>query len=107
MVERLPVSALRWFRISWRTELQALIPPRLLRRRALPEGVDFWDFDCKFGTQEEDAKQIHLAEITSYIDNAEKEQLESFYVEVVAKPGLRMKKTKPQASSAPSTGTST
>ncbi|MBT5910990.1 MAG: hypothetical protein HOH25_14445, partial [Opitutae bacterium] len=29
------------------------------RRKELPEGVDFWDFDCKFGPTAEQAKVIH------------------------------------------------
>ena len=32
------------------------------RRRDLPEGVDFWDFDCKFGTSSETASVAHLAD---------------------------------------------
>ncbi len=66
------------------------------RKKKLPEGVDFWDFDCKFGPNEEEAKEIHLAEMNKYIDNAEAQQLESFYVEILAKPGHRTKKPKPE-----------
>ena len=33
------------------------------RRVPLPAGVDFWDFDCKFGSAEENAEPVHLAEI--------------------------------------------
>ena len=54
----------------------------------------FWDFDCKFGNTEEDAAKIHLAEIGKYIDQAERQQLESFYLEILAKPGYRTKKPK-------------
>jgi hypothetical protein len=62
------------------------------RGKALPEGVDFWDFDCRFGATAEDAKKMHLTEFNTYIDGAEKQQLESFYVEILAKPGHRTKK---------------
>ena len=62
------------------------------RNKALPEGVDFWDFDCKFGPVAESAKAIHLAEITKSIDQAQEQQLESFYLEILAKPGHRTKK---------------
>ncbi len=65
------------------------------RKKQLPEGVDFWDFDCKFGNTAEDSKEIHLAEISKYIDKAEEQQLESFYIEILAKPGHRAKKPKP------------
>jgi len=64
------------------------------RRKPLPEGVDFWDFDCKYGHSEEDAKPVHLAEVNGCIDGAEQQQLERFYVEIVAKPGHRTKKPK-------------
>lgn len=65
------------------------------RRKTLPEGVDFWDFDCKYGPTAEEAKKIHLAEISKSVDEAESQQLESFYIEVIAKPGHRMKKPAP------------
>ncbi|MGB3225527.1 MAG: DUF6172 family protein [Desulforhopalus sp.] len=62
------------------------------RNKTLPESVDFWDFDCRFGFTEEDAKAIHLAEINKYIDKVEEQQAESFYLEILAKPGHRVKK---------------
>jgi len=62
------------------------------RRKVLPEGVDFWDFDCKFGATEEDAKVVHLSEISKSIGVAGEQGLESFYVEIMAKPGRRTKK---------------
>lgn len=65
------------------------------RNKALPEGVDFWDFDCKFGHTEEDAQVIHVSEITKSIDKIEELQLESFYLEILAKPGHRTKKPTP------------
>ena len=65
------------------------------RNKSLPEGVDFWDFDCKFGPTVESAKDIHLAEITKCIDQAQEQQLDSFYLEILAKPGHRTKKPLP------------
>jgi hypothetical protein len=62
------------------------------RNKKLPEDVDFWDFDCKFGHTAEVAEVIHLSEINRYIDKAEEQQFESFYLEVLVKPGRRMKK---------------
>lgn len=61
------------------------------RKKVLPEGADFWDFACKFGNTEEDAVTIHLAEISKCIDQVERQQLESFYLEILAKPGHRTK----------------
>lgn len=59
------------------------------RRRDLPEGADFWDFDCKFGAAEESAEVVHLSAITELIDGVVKEGGKQFYVEAVAKPGKR------------------
>ncbi len=59
------------------------------RNKALPEGADFWDFDCKYGANEADAQVIHVSEINQYISQAETEQLESFYLEILAKPAKR------------------
>jgi hypothetical protein len=59
------------------------------RNRALPEGVDFWDFDCKFGTSESTAAVVHFATLTGLIDTLAAEGGEQFYVEIVAKHGHR------------------
>ncbi len=64
------------------------------RNKELPEGADFWDFACKFGDAEENATSIHVAEISKCIDQTERQQLESFYLEILAKPGYRTKKPK-------------
>jgi len=69
------------------------------RNKKLPEGVDFWDFDCRFGADEASSEVIHLSAINKAIDGAEAQQLESFYLEILAKPGRRTKRIKdePQA----------
>ena len=59
------------------------------RRRVLPEGSDFWDFDCKFGTSAETAETVHLSAITGLIDGVVKDSGKQFYVEILAKPGKR------------------
>ena len=64
------------------------------RNKTLPTGVDFWDFDCKFGPSAEEAVKIHLAETNKYIDKIDQEQLDSFYMEILAKPGHRQKREK-------------
>ncbi len=62
------------------------------RNKTLPENVDFWDFDCRFGIDETTNEVIHLSDINKYISQAESKQLESFYLEILAKPGHRSKK---------------
>ncbi|MBN2161522.1 MAG: hypothetical protein JXR25_03400 [Pontiellaceae bacterium] len=63
------------------------------RRKTLPDWADFWDFDCRFGDSETESKRIHLSELDECINEAEKRQLTSFYVEVLAKPACRAKKS--------------
>jgi hypothetical protein len=62
------------------------------RRKTLPKGSDFWDFDCRFGDTENEAKVIHLDDIGKCISDAQNRGLESFYIEILAKPGSRSKK---------------
>ena len=59
------------------------------RKKKLPEGVDYWDFDCRFGFTEQEARVIHLSEIGGCIDEVDKEGLTSFYLEILAKEGRR------------------
>ena len=63
------------------------------RRGPLPEGVDFWDFDCRFGTSQENAAVVHFASITGLIDAVAKGTGDgggdSFYLELLAKNGVR------------------
>ena len=63
------------------------------RRKELPKGADYWDFDCKFGATEETAEVIHLSEMDKHINEAETKELQSFYVEILGKPGHRLKKS--------------
>ena len=59
------------------------------RRKPLVEGMDFWDFDCKFGTTPEAAESVHFANITALIDAAATGGADAFYLELLAKPGIR------------------
>ena len=63
------------------------------RNKQLPEGADFWDFDCKFGDTEDGAREIHVSEIPKLVDGAQEKDLASFYVEILVKTGHRTKKT--------------
>ncbi len=55
------------------------------RRRDLPEGSDYWDFDCRYGIDEANSEVIHITEINKFISQAESEQLDTFYLEIMAK----------------------
>lgn len=62
------------------------------RNKTLPEGVDFLDFDCKYGKTEQESAVIHLSQINKHIDEAVAQGLESFYLEILAKAGHRTEK---------------
>ena len=62
------------------------------RRRDLPEGIDFWDFDCKCGLQAEVAEVVHVAALVAAIDALAKAQATSVYIEILAKHGKRTPK---------------
>jgi hypothetical protein len=64
------------------------------RRKKLPEGVDFWDFDCKVGPTVEEARILHVAEINEAIDHALAEDWGTVYLEILATHGIRKKKPK-------------
>jgi len=57
------------------------------RRRPLPEGARFWDFDCRFGTTEQDAAPVREEALTRLIDGVAASGAAQFYVEIVARPG--------------------
>lgn len=59
------------------------------RNKSLPEGADFWDFDCRYGVDQQSAESIHLGSINKHIDKAEQQQLESFYLEIIARPAVK------------------
>ncbi len=59
------------------------------RRKALPEGVDYWDFDCRVGKDEAAAEQVHVAALSESIDRVAAAAEDKIYVEVLAKPGRR------------------
>lgn len=59
------------------------------RRRDLPEGADFWDFDCQFGRSKEEAAVVHLSALTGLINEVAAEGGAQFYVEILARPAQR------------------
>lgn len=59
------------------------------RRRELPAGADYWDFDCRFGATPEAAEVVHLATVIGLVDAAAKAGEKSFYLELLARPATR------------------
>jgi hypothetical protein len=62
------------------------------RRVPLPEGVDYWDFDCRFGASKDTAEVVHFATVMPRVDALAKEGGEAFYLELLAKEGRRIAK---------------
>ena len=55
------------------------------RRKALPDGKDYWTFDCRFGATEQLAKPIFTSDINKHIDAAFAAQQSAFYIEILAR----------------------
>ena len=60
-----------------KSELRKYVNPE--HKKKLPEGVDFWDFDCKVGESAEKAIPLHVAEINQAHDNAQADDWRSVY----------------------------
>ena len=62
------------------------------RRVPLPEGVDFWDFDCRLGVSKELAEPLHFAALIAQLDELAKTGADVAYVELLVKAGVRSRK---------------
>jgi hypothetical protein len=54
------------------------------RNKALPQGSDYWDFDCKFGYAEAESTKVNVSALNKLIDSAVAKEKMSFYVEILA-----------------------
>lgn len=70
------------------------------RRKTLPEGVDFWDFDCKVGQSADTAETQHVEAVVPAIDAAAAAGWSEVFIEILAKPGHRTKKAAPEGGDA-------
>jgi Family of unknown function (DUF6172) len=61
------------------------------RGKTLPEGMDFWDFDCKFG-KEAATEVTHVADLLAAIDAAAAQGWETVHVEILARARARQRK---------------
>jgi Family of unknown function (DUF6172) len=62
------------------------------RRVPLPQGVDYWDFDCRFGPDPSSADALHPGALIGQLDALAQAGGTSAYVELVAKPGVRQRR---------------
>ena len=65
------------------------------RRKPLPEGVDFLDFDCRFGLTADSAETTPLPDLVRKIDAAATAGATHVYVELLSKPGQRPPRPEP------------
>jgi hypothetical protein len=73
------------------------------RRKKLPEGVDFWDFNCQIGADQETPVKKHVAELGKAIDAVAAAGATAVFVEILATPGHRTKRVpEPEAGEADS-----
>ncbi|MBC7419256.1 MAG: hypothetical protein H7328_00880 [Bdellovibrio sp.] len=63
------------------------------RRKAVPAGADFWDFACKCGANSNSATAILVTEFSKKVDEVAANKPDTIYVEIIAKPGTREKKS--------------
>ncbi|MCW1886955.1 DUF6172 family protein [Luteolibacter flavescens] len=62
------------------------------RRKPLPEGVDFWDFDCRVGATAAEAAATHPGDLEKAVAEIATAGGKEAYVEILAKSGHRAKK---------------
>lgn len=55
------------------------------RRKELPAGAIYWDFDCKFGQSEESAVEVHLSSLNKNIDDQVANDIMDIYIEITPK----------------------
>ncbi len=66
-------------------------------RKSVPEGLDFWDFDCRYGPDEEKAEVVHVSKVVEKIDEGAEAGWSEVYVEILARAAKRRPKATKQA----------
>ena len=66
------------------------------KRKKLPEGVDYWKFECQFGQDAKSATAIDFLDITQHIDESFKNNSDAFYIEIIATQGIKEQKEQQQ-----------
>ena len=60
------------------------------RNRPVPAGADFWDFDCKVGTDAASAESVRVGAVIEAVDVVARAGATSVYVEILSKHGIRV-----------------
>lgn len=70
------------------------------RRKDLPAGADYWDFDCRLGLNAETAEPVHPGNLIAQIDALAGQGAPAFYLEVQRKPAQRQGRSADQEAAA-------
>jgi len=70
------------------------------RRAPLPTGSDYWDFDCRFGSTEQESTEVHFATLIALMDAAAGRGENSFFVSIRGHAAVRGPQIKPVAAAA-------
>lgn len=62
------------------------------RRKKLPEGVDYWDFNCRVGSDSASAESAHVSKVSAAVDNISELGGPSVYIEIISTQGRRNRK---------------
>lgn len=55
------------------------------RRKVLPSGAIYWDFDCKFGQSEESSVEVRVSSLNKKIDEQVANNIMDIYIEITPK----------------------
>ncbi len=56
------------------------------RKKKLPDEATFWDFDCRFGPNSDEAEKLSALEIITALDKAQESEWTQCYIEITSKP---------------------
>lgn len=73
------------------------------RRRDLPPGADFWDFDCAIGLDAESAVAVHLGDLLSALDQWAQQGAQQVHIKAIAKAGQRKARAPGEPAPTPAT----
>ena len=65
------------------------------RGKTLPEGMDYWDFDCRFAVPPSAPEPVALGDSMGLIDAAAAAHAGQFYLEILARAAKRPPRTHP------------
>jgi len=59
------------------------------RRAPLPEGSDYWDFVCRFGSTEQESTEVHFSTLIALMDAAAARGENAFFVSIRGHAAVR------------------